>query len=232
VRIAVIPARGGSKRVPRKNVRDFAGRPMIGWAIGAARESGVFDHVLVSTDDIEIRDIAVAAGAEAPYLRPAELSDDHTGTRKVIQHAIERAERAFGPVETVCCIYATAAFVLPGDLREGLALLTDGEPHFAFSATAYAYPVQRALRRAEGGGVEMCDPEFRLTRTQDLEERFHDAGQFYWGRRGAFMSDEPMFGPLAVPVMIPGYRVHDIDNEDDWTRAELMFSVLRAGAPA
>jgi N-acylneuraminate cytidylyltransferase len=230
--IAVIPARGGSKRIPRKNVRDFAGRPMIGWAIGAARETGVFDHILVSTDDVEIRDVAVAAGAEAPFLRPAELSDDHTGTRKVIQHAIGEAEHAFGPVEAVCCIYATAAFVQPDDLRDGLALLGGDERNFAFSATPYAYPVQRALRRTDSGGVEMCDPQFRLARTQDLEERFHDAGQFYWGRRDAFMSNEPMFGPRAVPVMIPGYRVHDIDNEDDWTRAEMMFSVLKAGALA
>jgi len=230
VRIALIPARGGSKRVPRKNVRIFAGRPMIAWAIEAAHAAGIFDYILVSTDDVEIRDVAMAAGAKAPFLRPAELSDDHTGTRKVIQHAIVEAERAYGSVGAVCCIYATAAFVEPDDLRQGLAYLDEGR-QFAFSATAYAYPVQRALRRSAGGGVEMCNPEFRLTRTQDLEERFHDAGQFYWGRRDAFMSDAPMFGPGAAPVMIPGYRVHDIDNEEDWIRAEMMFSVLKAKVP-
>jgi pseudaminic acid cytidylyltransferase len=229
LRVAVIPARGGSKRVPRKNVRVFAGKPMIAWAIDTARASGVFDHVLVSTDDLEIRDVAVAAGAEAPFLRPAELSDDHTGTRKVIQHAIAEAERAFGPVDEACCIYATAAFVEPDDLREGLERLAVGH-QFAFSATDYAYPIQRALRLAAGGGVEMCLPEHRLTRTQDLEEVFHDAGQFYWGRRDAFLSDEPMFGPRAAPVMIPNWRVHDIDNEDDWKRAEMMFSALGKGA--
>ncbi|MEQ1955722.1 pseudaminic acid cytidylyltransferase [Mesorhizobium sp. CN2-181] len=232
MRVAVIPARGGSKRVPRKNVRVFAGKPMIAWAIKAAADSGVFDHILVSTDDVEIRDVAVAAGAEAPFLRPAELSDDHTGTRKVIQHAISEAERAFGLVEAVCCIYATAAFVEPDDLRQGLQRLTADGRQFAFSATAYAYPIQRALRRAAGGGVEMCQPEHRLTRTQDLEEVFHDAGQFYWGRRDAFLSEEPMFGPQAAPVMIPNWRVHDIDNEDDWKRAEMMFSALGKGAAA
>ncbi|MFI0844284.1 pseudaminic acid cytidylyltransferase [Mesorhizobium sp. IMUNJ 23232] len=230
MRVAVIPARGGSKRVPRKNVRVFAGKPMIAWAIKAAADSGVFDHILVSTDDVEIRDVAVAAGAEAPFLRPAELSDDHTGTRKVIQHAIHEAERAFGPVDAACCIYATAAFVEPDDLRHGLERLTADGRQFAFSATAYAYPIQRALRRAANGGVEMCQPEHRLTRTQDLEEVFHDAGQFYWGKRDAFLSDEPMFGLQAAPVMIPNWRVHDIDNEDDWKRAEMMFSALGKGA--
>ena len=226
MRIAVIPARGGSKRIPRKNIKPFAGKPMIAWPVGVALASGLFDHVLVSTDDEEIAETAVAAGAEAPFRRPPELSDDHTPTRPVVAHAIREAERLWGPVETVCCIYATTPFIKAEDLVEGLRLLETGGFKYAFAATSFPYPVQRALKIAENGGVEMMQPEHRLSRSQDLEEGYHDAGQFYWGTAEAFLTDQTTFMPWSAPVVLPRWRVQDIDTPEDWVRAELAHRVL------
>lgn len=225
VSIALIPARGGSKRVPRKNVRRFAGRPMLEWPISTALESGLFNRVLVSTDDEEIAEAARKAGAEIPFMRPAELSDDHAGTRPVIRHAIEAIENAGESVARVCCLYATSPFVTVEDLKAGHDALTGRGARFAFAAASYAHPVQRAFRVLDNGGVEMVQPEYRLTRTQDLEEFYHDAGMFYWGTRDGFFSDEAMFSPSSHPVIIPRERVHDIDTPEDWARAELAFKV-------
>jgi len=229
MRLAVIPARGGSKRIPRKNIRPFCGRPMIAWSIAAALESGCFDRVIVSTDDEEIAAVAREQGAEVPFMRPAELSDDHTGTLPVIAHAITAMEAiADGPVIDVCCIYATAPFVRPEDLRRGMNLLHQSGAAFAFSVTSYAFPIQRALRMTEDGRVAMFQPEHFATRSQDLEEAWHDAGQFYWGQASAWKSGMPIFGPDSVPVPLPRYRVQDIDTPEDWERAEWMFRALAA----
>jgi pseudaminic acid cytidylyltransferase len=227
--IAVIPARGGSKRVPRKNVRSFAGRPMIGWVISAAQECDLFDRIIVSTDDDEVRKVAVAEGAEAPFVRPRELSDDKTPTRPVVQHAIREISRIAAAPSIVCCIYATAAFVEPEDLRRGLEVLKSGPWDYSFAVTTFDSPIQRALRMTAGGGVEMINPEFRHSRSQDLEETFHDAGQFYWGPASSFLGDLPVFTSASAPVRIPRHRVHDIDTEEDWVLAELMFEALRRG---
>jgi N-acylneuraminate cytidylyltransferase len=232
MRLAVIPARGGSKRVPRKNVRPFAGRPMIAWPIAAAIESGLFDRIVVSTEDEEIVQAAVAAGAEAPFRRPPTLSDDHTPTRPVIQHAIREMERLFERPDLVCCIYATAPFLHAADLQDGFEALLSGDWDYAFAATSFAYPVQRALRRTEQGGVAMLQPEFRAARSQDLEEACHDAGMFYWGRAEAFLDDRPVFSDRSTPIMLPRTRVHDIDTEEDWARAELVFRALYGAASA
>ena len=228
MRLAVIPARGGSKRIPRKNVRAFCGRPMLGWSIGAALESGCFDQVIVSTDDAEIAGIARAEGARIPFLRPAHLSDDHTPTVPVIAHAIEAiATEGIEPVE-VCCIYATAPFVRAQDLRRGLDVLRDSGGLFAFSCTSFPSPVQRAMRILSSGRVEMFQPEHALTRSQDLEEAFHDAGQFYWGTVPGWRSGKPLIGPDAAAVVLPRHRVQDIDTPEDWVRAEALFRGLTA----
>lgn len=223
--IAVIPARGGSKRIPRKNVRTFHGKPMITWSIEAALASDCFDRVLVSTDDDEIASVATAAGAEVPFLRPVELSDDHTGTVEVVAHAIDWMENARLAPEYVCCIYATAPFLRAGDLRRGLAELSDSDAEFAISATSYAFPIQRAFRLRPDGRMEMFQPAHFASRSQDLERAYHDAAQFYWGRTAAWKQAGPLFSAAAIPILLPRNRVQDIDTEEDWVQAEGMARV-------
>ena len=231
MRLAVIPARGGSKRIPRKNIRPFCGRPMVAWSIQAARDSGCFDRIVVSTDDDEIADVARTAGAEVPFLRPASLSDDHTGTIPVIAHAIEWQRTNGEAPDAVCCIYATAPFVRAADLRAGLEALQASGAAYAFSVTTYASPIQRALRLTPAGRVAMFQPELFNTRSQDLEEAYHDAAQFYWGRADAWAQGLPIFSADAVPIVLPRHRVQDIDTAEDWTRAEWLFRALQeAGA--
>lgn len=227
-RLAVIPARGGSKRIPRKNLRPFAGRPIIAHSIAAARDSGLFDVVLVSTDDEEIAAVAREHGADVPFLRPRELGDDHTGTQAVVKQAIEAVAAWQAMPEQVCCLYATAPFVRARDLADGLARLDASQADFAFSVTSFAFPIQRALRLDAEGRIGMFWPEHMGTRSQDLEHAWHDAGQFYWGRAAAFLADVPLYSKAAVAVPLPRHRVQDIDTEEDWRRAELMFRVLQA----
>ncbi len=231
MKLAVIPARGGSKRIPRKNIRPFCGKPMIAWSIEAAQVSGCFDRIIVSTDDAEIAEVARAHGAEVPFMRPAELADDHTGTIPVVRHALEWCvENATAP-DLVCCIYATAPFLRPDDIIRGLAVLQDNGCAYAFPVTGYASPIQRALRINAAGRVEMFWPERFNSRSQDLEPAFHDAGQFYWGRSNAWVVETPIFMAECVPVILPSYRVQDIDTAEDWTRAELLFRTMHTGFP-
>lgn len=224
--IAIIPARGGSKRIPRKNIKPFRGKPMIAWSIEAARASGLFERIIVSTDDTEIADVAWQWGAEVPFMRPTELSDDHTGTAPVIANTIDWMNRNAGPVDIACCIYATAPFLQPQDLCRGLKLLQSSGADYAFSVTSYAFPIQRAIRITADQRIEMFNPEHFSTRSQDLEEAFHDAGQFYWGRAAAWLTGKPVFTHDAVPIVLPRHRVQDIDTEEDWCRAEIMRHVL------
>jgi N-acylneuraminate cytidylyltransferase len=227
MRLAVIPARGGSKRIPRKNIKPFCGKPMIARSIEAALASGCFDRVIVSTDDAEIADVARQYGAQVPFMRPAELSDDYTGTVPVIRHAVEWFIANGEAPEQVCCIYATAPFVTGEDIRRGLESLVGNECDYAFSVTSYAFPIQRAIRITSTGRVEMFHPEHFNTRSQDLEEAYHDAGQFYWGQAGAWIRGKPVFSELSVPVILPRHRVQDIDTLEDWERAQWMFKALK-----
>lgn len=228
MRLAVIPARGGSKRIPRKNIRPFCGQPIIAWSIVAARASGCFDRVVVSTDDADIAQVALAAGAEVPFVRPAALSDDQAGTIAVVCHAIEWQREHGAPADLVCCLYATAPFVTGADLQHGLAQLVSSGADFAFTATRYPFPIQRALRVDAQGRVAMFQPTQFSTRSQDLEEAFHDAGQFYWGRATAWLTAKTLFGAQSVAVLLPAHRVQDIDTPEDWTRAEWLFKAQRA----
>jgi N-acylneuraminate cytidylyltransferase len=227
VKVAIIPARGGSKRIPGKNIRAFAGKPIIAYAIDCARASGLFERVLVSTDDARIAQAARGLGAEAPFLRPPALSDDHADTRSVIAHALGFLAAEGTPVSAACCIYATAAFVDPADLRRGLELLEAGDLDFVFSAASFPAPVQRGFTADAQGGVRMLFPEHAGTRSQDLPEVLHDAAQFYWGRPSAWLGTAPIFGARSAVVRIPRWRVQDIDTEEDWIQAEAMMSVLR-----
>lgn len=230
MKLAIIPARGGSKRIPRKNIKPFCRKPMIAWSIEAAHLSGFFDHIIVSTDDTEIADIARAHGADVPFMRPPALSDDHTGTIPVIAHAIDWMNRNAGPVDFACCIYATAPFVQAEDLQRGFNLLHESGADYAFSVTSYPFPIQRAVRITTDQRVEMFNPEHFNTRSQDLEEAFHDAGQFYWGRAAAWLAGKPLFSHDAAPVPLPRHRVQDIDTAEDWERAEWLLKAMQSQA--
>ncbi len=227
MRLAVIPARGGSKRIPRKNIKPFGGLPMIAWSIRAAQDSCCFDRIIVSTDDDEIAEIAQAHGADVPFMRPAELSDDHTPTTPVIAHAIDWQNLHGQSVSQACCIYATALFIQASDLRQGLDLLNTTDVDYAFSVTNYAFPIQRAIRLTDGQRVEMVQPAYFGTRSQDLAEAFHDAGQFYWGKAEAWLSGKRLFAEHSAPIVLPRYMVHDLDTLADWKEAELFFEFLK-----
>lgn len=227
MRLAVIPARGGSKRIPRKNIKLFGGLPMIAWSIRAAIESLCFDRIIVSTDDEEIAEVAKQHGAEVPFLRPANLSDDHTGTIPVIVHAIGWQNQHGEVASQVCCLYATAPFVEAADLQRGLSVLNSTGAGYAFSVTNYAFPIQRAFYITSDERIEMFYPEHFNTRSQDLLEAWHDAGQFYWGQASAWMEGKPLFGNDAVPVKLSRHIVQDIDTPEDLLRAELMFKILK-----
>lgn len=224
--LAVIPARGGSKRIPRKNVREFCGRPMIAHPIEVALRSGLFDHVIVSTDDPEIADVARSHGASVPFVRPAELSDDHAATTPVVAHAVQWALDEGLPLDACCCLYATAPFVRSADLHLGFTLLQSGGWKYVFSATTFAFPVLRAIRQDDSGRVSMLFPEHFSTRSQDLPEALHDAGQFYWGRPQAWLAGDRIFDVHSTTVLLPRWRVQDIDTPEDWGRAELLWRVI------
>ncbi len=226
MKIAIIPARGGSKRIPRKNIKEFFDKPMIAWSIEAAKGSGLFDHIIVSTDDVEIAEVARDYGAEVPFMRPAELSNDHAGTTEVIAHATQWVLDQGWPVTAVCCIYATAPFVREEDLKKGLEYLESGDWAYSFTVTDYAAPILRSFKQTQDGGIEMFFPEHFSTRSQDLPPALHDAGQFYWGRPTAWLEGKQIFGRYSVPVIIPRWRVQDIDNEEDWARAEILATVI------
>lgn len=226
MRLAVIPARGGSKRIPRKNIKPFCGKPMIAWSIEAAVQSQCFDRIIVSTDDEEISQVAQAHGAEVPFVRPSELSDDHTGTTAVIAHAVQWQQQNGQVPDAVCCLYATAPFVQASDLLRGLQVLQGTGADYAFSVTSYAFPIQRALRMTSDQRVDMFQPGYFNTRSQDLEEAWHDAGQFYWGHAQAWLANKPLFSRDSAPVILPRHRVQDIDTSEDWERAEWLFKAM------
>ncbi|MFA6922270.1 MAG: pseudaminic acid cytidylyltransferase [Gallionella sp.] len=225
MKIAVIPARGGSKRIPRKNIREFAGKPMIAYAIDAARGCGLFDHVIVSTDDEEIARIAVQYGAEVPFMRPAELADDHTATIPVVVHAIEACRKIGWSARLVCCIYPAVPLIREQDLLDAHALLEQGGTEYAFPVTPFPSAIQRALRRLPDGNMRSFNPENVNTRTQDLEPAYYDVGQFYLGKVEAWLNG---LSPhqTGKGLVIPEWRAVDIDTQDDWLRAELMFGAL------
>jgi len=222
--LAVIPARGGSKRIPRKNIKNFNGKPMISWSIELALESKLFNDVIVSTDDEEIKAIAIKDGAKAPFLRPKGLSDDHTATAPVVKHAITELNRLGLTYENVCCIYPCAPFLKPCDLKVSLQFLDKGFD-FVYPVIEYAHPIQRAMKKNSEGIMKFVQPIFELTRTQDLDKNFHDAGQFYWGKSMSWLADKNMHS-LGYGLEVPQWRFVDIDNYDDWRRAEIMHEIL------
>ncbi|KQW38238.1 pseudaminic acid cytidylyltransferase [Rhizobacter sp. Root404] len=226
MRLAVIPARGGSKRIPRKNIRLFAGRPIIAYSIEAARRSGLFDRIVVSTDDDEIAAIARAEGAETPFVRPQALADDHSGTIAVVAHAIVELERQGFSARYVCCIYPAAPLLHPTSIRDAYDRLVESGKAFSFGVASYGHPIQRALRIDSDGRVSMFDPAHALTRSQDLEAAYHDAGQFCWGTSEAFVADLAPMSDSSVALVLPRQRVVDIDTLEDWYLAEGLYHAL------
>lgn len=224
--VAIIPARGGSKRIPRKNIKDFYGKPLIAYSIEVALASKLFDKVIVTTDDEEIATIAKKYGAAVPFLRPKELSDDFTGTQDVIDHTLEYLKKEGESFDYVCTIYATAPLLQEKYLIEGYEKLKVSNAINAFSATSMPFPVQRTFKLNVDGRCEMFTPEHYTTRSQDLEEAYQDAGQFYWMKVGQ-TSDDIMFGKDSIPVMLPRHLVQDIDTLEDWQRAEIMYKVIK-----
>jgi pseudaminic acid cytidylyltransferase len=225
--VAVIPARGGSKRIPNKNIKLFAGKPIIAYSIEAAQIAGIFDRILVSTDSESIARVARQFGAEVPFLRSAELSDDYTPTAPVVAHTLHWLAASGCPADHVCCIYATAPFVRPEYVTEGYHLLTEHKVSSVFSVTPFPFPIWRALKLAEDGHVAMFWPEYELTRSNDLPAAYHDAGQFYWLACEVFLQNQKMYGRDALPVILPRYLVQDIDTPEDWETAEHMFHALK-----
>jgi pseudaminic acid cytidylyltransferase len=226
MKIAVIPARGGSKRIPHKNIRSFCGQPMIAWSIQIAQKSGLFDKIIVSTDDQEIATQAIHFGALVPFIRPSKLSNDTTGIKPVIAHTIRELDKCGESAQFVCCIFATAPFICQNDLSSALNELNDDSIDFSFPVARFTAPIQRAIKIDETGRAGMFNPEAFLHRSQDLEPAYHDAGQFYWGKSHAWLNDGVMFSSISRPIVIPSYRVQDIDSEEDWTRAEIMFKAI------
>lgn len=224
INFAVIPARGGSKRIPRKNIRNFAGRPMISYAISLARRVNLFEKIIVSTDDHEIARIARLEGAEVPFLRPQNLSDDFTPTVPVIAHAIRESAES-DDINAVCCIYPATPFIDIEDIRNALELLERSSAHYCMAVAEYSSPIQRALLRDDSSRMMPLNEKFQLSRTQDLPRSYYDAGQFYWGWTRSWLNNTKIH-ENSVGFSIPAWRAVDIDTENDWRRAELLYQVI------
>jgi len=216
-RLCIIPARGGSKRIPRKNIKDFLGKPIIAYSIEACLKSGLFDHIVVSTDDEEIAEIAKANGAEVPFLRSAANSDDYATTVDVIEEVYLQLGVAY---EEVCCVYATAPLLKPEHLKEANTLLLDGGFDSVFPVVRFGFPIQRAISRTETGKIAMFQPEHQATRSQDLPVAYHDAGMFYWIRPRTVLAKRQIWTGNSGSIVLPEHQVQDIDTEIDWIIAE------------
>lgn len=220
--VCVIPARGGSKRIPRKNIRPFYGKPMILWALECAQEADIFSEIVVSTDDEEIRDLCSLHGASIPFLRPAKLADDFTDTVSVIAHAIEEMCVSKSD-DNVCCIYPTSPLMKPAFLADTHEIIKSREVDYVVPITEFAYPVERALKLEGEDFIKMVNESAYAKRSQDTVAYWHDVGQFYWGKRAAWLAKSPILNSNSIGYPIPRSYVSDIDTEEDWKIAELLF---------
>lgn len=225
--LAIIPARGGSKRIARKNIRPFAGRPILAWSVKVARQSRLFDRVMVSTDDAGIAEVARAAGAEVPFLRSGENADDHATIADVLREVIAAYAQEGEHFDRVACLFATAPMMQAGDLKRGLACMDDGSFDVVIPVARFGYPIQRSLSRGSDGALRLNFPEHANTRSQDLEPAYHDAGQWVWTTPGFLESGAPLLGPGTGSIVLDGALVEDIDTEEDWRRAEWKFEHMR-----
>lgn len=226
--LAIIPARGGSKRIPKKNIKSFLGQPIINYSIAAAIQSGVFDKVIVSTDSEEIKSLAIKGGADVPFMRPKNLATDESSTAVVLSHAVKWFQNHGHKVEHFCCIYPTAPLLSPSFIRDGYNLITSEKVASVFSVATFPYPIQRALKLNRSGGLEMFWPEHENSLSNYLEESYHDAGQFYWLNTDQFLNTGKLFSRDALPIVLPRYLVQDIDSPEDWDTAERLFMALQS----
>lgn len=223
--VCIIPARGGSKRIPRKNIIDFWGKPLIAHSIENALNSGIFDEVVVSTDDEEIASVAKAYKARVPFMRPKELSDDYSSSSAVIIHTIKELVRTGREFESVCCVYATAPLIDSGILRQAFDEFQKDECEFVFGACAFEYPIQRAFMLDENKRVSMFDESQYSARSQDLTPAFHDAGAFYFGKVSAWLDGKMAFKPYSKAFLLPRHLVCDIDTPQDLEFAKILFEI-------
>jgi pseudaminic acid cytidylyltransferase len=229
--VAIITARGGSKRIPRKNLRNFLGQPIVGYSIQSALNAGVFDEVMVSTDDSEIAEVANKFGAKVPFLRSAATSDDYATTAQVLIEVLETYREHGLNWKSYCCIYPTAPFVTPEKLRSGYELLDSNQAHSVLPVVRFGYPIQRALQ-VKGGLLSMIDPSNINARSQDLMPTYHDCGQFYFGQTENLLKTGQIFSTHTLPIIVPETEVQDIDHEEDWVIAELKYKLLLERASA
>jgi len=223
--IAIIPARGGSKRIPRKNIKAFFGKPIIAWPIEAARASGLFDHIVVSTDDAEIAAVAKKWGAEVPFMRPAALSDDHASTDSVVLHAVQESQKIYGKLLRGCCIYPANPLLAAADLKKGLEMLLENNAPSAFPVVKYDFPVDQALL-LDGVRFSARWPDKIMERSQDLPDHYHDAGMFYWFDVAKFLAQGQLYRADSAVFVVPGDRCQDINTMEDWARAELKYRIM------
>jgi len=224
--ICIIPARSGSKRIKNKNIKKFNGKPMIQYSIEAALKSGCFSKVIVTTDSIKIKRISEKCGAFVPFIRPKSLSGDKTSLRPVIIHTLKYLKNIESLTKYTCYITATAPFIQSKDLRKSFELIKKNNVNYVFSVSTFDYPIQRALKINKNKRVEMVNRKYRNYRSQDLEEYYHDAGQFYWGKTTSILNNIKTFGKSSIPYLIKRWRCIDIDTKEDWKQAELMSRYL------
>ncbi|MEO3678950.1 pseudaminic acid cytidylyltransferase [Rheinheimera fenheensis] len=226
--IAIIPARGGSKRIPRKNIKDFCGKPMLAYPVEAALNSGVIDKVVVSTDDDEIAAIARQYGAEVPFIRSSTLADDYTGTSAVVRDAITQLQALGWPLNYCACLYATTPLLTANVIRDSLQQLQQSGADYVFTAARFSFPIQRALVMTDSGGVAPFDTASIGKRSQDLTPAYHDAGQLYWAKASSWLDNsKAIFGANSRMLVLPDHLVQDIDTPEDWLRAELLYNMLQ-----
>lgn len=226
--IAIITARGGSKRIPGKNIKLFLGKPIIHYSIETVISSGLFEKVIVSTDNEEIANVAKGAGAEVPFLRSEENSNDYAGTADVITEVIQQLNKRGEHFDNICCVYPTAPFITPKRLLEAYDLLTNKEFTSVITVCGFSFPIQRSLQRDESGTFSMVWPENLTVRSQDLPERYHDAGQFYWVRSEEFIKNNRLYTEKMGAIILNEMEVQDIDNISDWNLAELKYKLANS----
>jgi N-acylneuraminate cytidylyltransferase len=225
--IAIIPARGGSKRIPRKNIKPFLGKPILAYSIEAALKSGCFEEVMVSTEDEEIAAIAKQYGAKVPFLRSAETANDYAVTADVINEVLAKYEENGQIFDAVACIYSTAPFVTVERLQEAMAFIQQGDFDSAFTCVEYSFPVLRSMVVDEKGRIAMKWPQYRNTRSQDLPPFYHDAGQFYVATMASYKKAKNFWGENTAPIILSELEVQDLDTMTDWALAEMKYKLLR-----
>ena len=225
--LAIITARGGSKRIPRKNIKPFLGQPIIRYSIDAALNAGCFDVIMVSTDDVEIAETGKQSGAVVPFMRSADTSNDFATTAAVIEEVLNSYKQQGKTFDYCCCIYPTAPFVTAKKLKEAYDKLTSTGADSVFPVTKFGYPILRSLKVTDDGRVEMNWPEHLNSRSQDLPASYHDAGQFYFLNNEPFLNKKKLFTDFSFPIVVPESEVQDIDNEEDWKIAEIKYTFLK-----